>query len=438
MSVHRKHLVPISSARGGLARPSAGTYSSFSLGSYPRASTAPRARPGSSALGVPIRAVSVNKSLLTPVNVQVDPTAQAVRTQEKEQIKTLNNRFASFIDKVRILEQENTMLETQWKLLQTQTKADSKLDPMMQHYIRSLKSQLDAADRDKKLLEAELSEAHRRVEESKQRYEDEINKRNTAENEFVLLKKDVDSGYLSKSSLEDQMAAVLDDLKFLKSFYDQELLELKEDLKSTSVVVEMDNSRQLNMEQIVSDVKHQYEDISKRSRQETEEWYKNKFELASSKSEQYKTELQGAKTQIADLKRAIMRLKNEMTSIKGQCDVVDGQVCEAEDRGQRSVKDAQHQIDELEAALQTAKKDMAKQVRDYQELMNLKLALDIEIATYKRLLEGEEKRLNQDSVISVQTVPKQSLKIQKPAPGHKVLIKMVQTQDEVISKGQLQ
>lgn len=48
----------------------------------------------------PITAVTVNKSLLAPLNLEIDPTIQVIRTQEKEQIKTLNNRFASFIDKV--------------------------------------------------------------------------------------------------------------------------------------------------------------------------------------------------------------------------------------------------------------------------------------------------------------------------------------------------
>lgn len=55
---------------------------------------------GAGQIAMPITNVQVNKNLLVPMNVSIDPTIQAVRTQEKEQIKTLNNRFASFIDKV--------------------------------------------------------------------------------------------------------------------------------------------------------------------------------------------------------------------------------------------------------------------------------------------------------------------------------------------------
>lgn len=48
-----------------------------------------------------IHEVSVNKNLLQPFNVEVDPEIQKVKSQEREQIKNLNNKFASFIDKVR-------------------------------------------------------------------------------------------------------------------------------------------------------------------------------------------------------------------------------------------------------------------------------------------------------------------------------------------------
>ena len=47
-----------------------------------------------------IEEVRVNTTLLRPIQVQVDPEFQRVRSDEKEQIKALNNKFASFIDKV--------------------------------------------------------------------------------------------------------------------------------------------------------------------------------------------------------------------------------------------------------------------------------------------------------------------------------------------------
>ncbi|KAL6035052.1 hypothetical protein STEG23_037472 [Scotinomys teguina] len=50
-----------------------------------------------------ITTVPVNQNLLSPLKLEVNPKIQAVRTQEKEQIKSFN-KFASFFDKVCFLE----------------------------------------------------------------------------------------------------------------------------------------------------------------------------------------------------------------------------------------------------------------------------------------------------------------------------------------------
>ncbi|XP_043097102.1 keratin, type II cytoskeletal 8 [Puntigrus tetrazona] len=341
----------------------------------------------------PITAVKVNESLLAPLNLEIDPNIQAIRTQEKEEIKTLNNRFASFIDKVRFLEQQNKMLETKWSLLQEQTSRQTNIDIMFESYIANLRRQLGGLGNEKVRLESGLRDMTSRVEDFKSKYEDEIVKRSDSENEFVLLKKDADGAYLNKVELECKLDSLTDEINFLWQIYEAELHELQAQIKDTSVVVEMDNSRNLDMDAIVAEVRAQYEEIANRNRAEAESWYQQKYEEMQLKVTKHGDDLKSSKAEIAEYNRRIARIHSEMELVKGQHLNHEAQIKEAEERGELAVKDAKLRLHELEAALLKAKQDMARQVREYQSLMNIKLALDIEIATYRKLLEGEESRL---------------------------------------------
>ncbi|XP_038020254.1 keratin, type II cytoskeletal 5-like isoform X1 [Motacilla alba alba] len=352
---------------------------------------------GPSGVGT-IQEVTVNQSLLAPLNLEIDPNIQQVRKDEKEQIKTLNNKFASFIDKVRFLEQQNKVLETKWTLLQEQgqknNSSKSNLDPLFEAYINNLRRQLANLLNERGRMDGELKNMQDLVEDFKNKYEEEINRRTAAENEFVVLKKDVDAAYMNKVELEAKVDALSDELNFLRALYEAELAQLSAQMSDTAVILSMDNNRDLDLSSIIAEVKAQYEDIANRSRAEAEAWYQTKFEELQATAGKHGDDLRNTKGEISELNRLIQRIRSEIENTRNQCATLQTAIGDSEERGEMALKDAKAKMIDLEDALQKAKADMARQLREYQELMNVKLALDIEIATYRKLLEGEESRLS--------------------------------------------
>uniref|UniRef100_A0A8C5SCG4 IF rod domain-containing protein n=1 Tax=Laticauda laticaudata TaxID=8630 RepID=A0A8C5SCG4_LATLA len=286
--------------------------------------------------------ISINKLLLEPLYLGVDPHDHQVKVHEKDQMKDLNTQFASFIDKVRSLEQRNRILVTKWELLQTQKMPMVKKDlsTLFQNYIANLRKKIDYV----------------------------FNENNKLEN-----KQKVIQGLIAE---------------YQNSVHFQERATLHCYPSDTAVVLSMDNSRGLDMDILIKNIDTWYQSIAQKSKEEANLFYQNQIEDLQNKKCQYHESLQKNNDEITELNRVIQDGILFVSFL--QTAVFQIAIGDIEHKGDRALKDARTKQTELQNRIQNSKDQLAVILRDYQDLMNTKLALDIEIATYNTMLEGEE------------------------------------------------
>ncbi|CAN8028957.1 unnamed protein product, partial [Ixodes persulcatus] len=200
--------------------------------------------------------------------------------------------------------------------------------------------------------------------------------------ELGKLRKELEAETLRNVELRNKAMTLLEDLDFRKSLYEKELQEVHvvKQTEITDINGRLKECYEQRLADTLMELREQYESRIQLNRVEMQDIYENKMQDLHSLLKQHSTdssskmeEMRAYKSRLEELNSNISELKSQNMSLTARVRDLERLLDQEREWHGRALQAKEEEISQLRAEIED-------QLRRYQDLLDIKVALDLEIS----------------------------------------------------------
>ncbi|XP_058140218.1 keratin, type I cytoskeletal 39 isoform X2 [Dasypus novemcinctus] len=318
--------------------------------------------------------------------------SEGINSNEKETMQILNNRLANYLEKVRILEQENANLESK-----IQEECNKKVPIVCPEYLsyytttEELQQKILCTKAENSRLVSQIDNTKLATDDLRAKYETEVSLHQLVGADAKGLQQILNALTLGKADLEAQVESLKEELFYLKNNHEQEISSLQSQL-GDRLNIEVTAAPSIDLNQILQEMRCQYESIMETNHREAEQWFNAQMEELNQQVATSSQQQQSCQQEIIELRHTRNALEIELQAKHQMRDSQEYLLAETEARYTTLLDQIQCLINSLEAQLAEIRGALERQNQGYEILLNVKSRLESEIATYRSLLESSDSK----------------------------------------------